>query len=68
MSRFVLAAFVFLSCSEPPPAPVIVALKADATGVTIEPDAPQWRYVTLAVATAGKPLDPLPAPGRSVGS
>lgn len=64
MSRFVLAALVFLSCSEPPPAPAIVALKADATGVTIEPDAPQWRYVTLAVATAGKPLDPLPAPGR----
>jgi cobalt-zinc-cadmium efflux system membrane fusion protein len=39
-------------------------VKADAKGVSLDADAPQWRYVTLAVAAAGKPIDPLPAPGR----
>lgn len=60
----VLALFVVLGCSKPPPIPLLPGVKADATGVSIAPDAPQWRYVTLAVAAAGKPIDPLPAPGR----
>ena len=62
LAAFALA--LLAGCTESSAAPVSVALKADATGVTIGPDAPQWRYVTLAVATPGKPIDPLPAPGR----
>ena len=63
-SAAVLALLVLFACAEPPPIPPVSGVKADATGVNIEPDAPQWRYVTLAVAAAGKPIDPLPAPGR----
>jgi cobalt-zinc-cadmium efflux system membrane fusion protein len=33
-------------------------------GVTLTPDAPQWKYVELAVAKEGPQLPPLPAPGR----
>ncbi len=40
------------------------ALKADARGVNLAPDAPQWKYVELKVAAEGQPLVPLPAPGR----
>jgi cobalt-zinc-cadmium efflux system membrane fusion protein len=39
-------------------------LKADAKGVDLTPDAPQWKYVELKVAEEGPPLVPLPAPGR----
>ena len=39
-------------------------LTADATGVTLAADAPQWKYVELAVAKQAAPLAPLPAPGR----
>ncbi len=40
------------------------ALKADAKGVTLAADAPQWKYVELSVASAGAPLAPLPVPGH----
>ena len=40
------------------------ALKADAKGVTLAADAPQWKYVELSVATAGPSLPPLPVPGH----
>ncbi|MEW6434354.1 MAG: efflux RND transporter periplasmic adaptor subunit [Myxococcota bacterium] len=39
-------------------------LKADARGVTLTPDAPQWKYVELAVAAKGPPLTPLPFPAH----
>jgi cobalt-zinc-cadmium efflux system membrane fusion protein len=42
----------------PPP------MKVDGNGVLLEVDAPQWRYVELAVAREGEPLAPLPSPGR----
>ncbi len=59
-----LALVAFASCTTPPALAPLPGVTADATGVSIAADAPQWRYVTLAVAAAGKPLDPLPAPGR----
>jgi len=52
------------ACAEAPAPLEASGVKADAKGVNIAADAPQWRYVTLSVAAAGKPLDPLPAPGR----
>lgn len=53
-----------LGCAaEEKPAPPR-ALTADPAGVTLAPDAPQWRYVTLAVAEKGPPLTPLPFPAR----
>lgn len=39
-------------------------MKADATGITLAADAPQWKYVELAVATLGPALQPLPVPGH----
>ncbi|MFZ5445202.1 MAG: efflux RND transporter periplasmic adaptor subunit [Myxococcota bacterium] len=59
-----LALLTLAACTEAPAPAVVVGVKADATGVNIEPDAPQWRYVTLSVAEAGQPIAPLPAPGR----
>ncbi|HEX2572659.1 MAG TPA: efflux RND transporter periplasmic adaptor subunit [Polyangia bacterium] len=46
------------------PAPPPPTLQADRAGVTLTPDAPQWKYVELAVAQEAAPLTPLPAPGR----
>ncbi len=40
------------------------AIKADTHGVTLTPDALQWKYVELAVAAEAVALAPLPAPGR----
>lgn len=59
------ALFFLAACSKPPP-PVDAAddLKADATGVTLSADAPQWKYVELAVAAAGPRLPPLPIPAH----
>ncbi len=37
---------------------------ADASGVTIARNAPQWRYVELGIAAVEKPLPPLPVPGH----
>lgn len=39
-------------------------IQADARGVTLAPDAPQWKYVQLAVAARGAPLTSLPFPAR----
>lgn len=47
--------------SAPEAAPTITA---DARGVTLTPDAPQWKYVELAVAQKGPPLTPLPFPAH----
>ncbi|MGV3625835.1 MAG: efflux RND transporter periplasmic adaptor subunit [Archangium sp.] len=37
---------------------------ADAQGVTLSSDAPQWKYLSIAVASEGAPLSPLPVPGH----
>jgi cobalt-zinc-cadmium efflux system membrane fusion protein len=37
---------------------------ADAKGIQLLPDAPQWKYVQLSVAEEDVGLPPLPAPGR----
>lgn len=61
--HIIAAVALVTSCSHPPSehAPTIVA---DDKGVTLAPDAPQWRYVELSAATAGEPLTPLPVPAR----
>ncbi|MFO0600182.1 MAG: efflux RND transporter periplasmic adaptor subunit [Myxococcaceae bacterium] len=53
-----------VACEPAPPSPLGPGVHADATGVNIDANAPQWRYVQLAVAQSGKAIDPLPAPGR----
>ncbi|MFO0594896.1 MAG: efflux RND transporter periplasmic adaptor subunit [Myxococcaceae bacterium] len=62
---FLALALVALGCSKKPlekdPAEL---MKADATGITLAADAPQWKYVELAVAAAGPTLAPLPVPGH----
>lgn len=74
MRRLLLGAFVTLGAgaaiaalvprSRPSPAVPASTLQADSTGVTLTPDAPQWKYVELGVAQEGPALTPLPAPGR----
>ena len=39
-------------------------MKVEGESITLAPDAPQWRYVELAVAAESSPLPPLPAPGH----
>lgn len=58
-----LVLLVFAGCKQDAP-DAVSHVQADARGVTLEPDAPQWRYVELAVAQEGAPLAPLPVPGR----
>ena len=67
MSRSLsITALVFVAACARSPKEVDApsALKADAKGVTLAADAPQWKYVELAVATAGASLAPLPVPGH----
>ena len=53
------------ACSKPPPPKdAAESIKADAKGVTLSADAPQWKYVELAVAAEGPQLAPLPVPGH----
>ncbi|MFT3711336.1 MAG: efflux RND transporter periplasmic adaptor subunit [Archangium sp.] len=59
-----LAVVALCACDSPPAATLTSGVHADATGVQIDANAPQWRYVQLSVAKAGKAIDPLPAPGR----
>jgi cobalt-zinc-cadmium efflux system membrane fusion protein len=63
-SLFLAAVLAAVACSKPPetkPAPTIIT---DAKGVSLTPDAPQWKYVELSVAQEGPPLTPLPSPGH----
>ena len=61
----VLSSFLCLACGSKEDAPSEAqAIQADARGVTLAPDAPQWKYVEVQAATEGQPLPPLPAPGR----
>ena len=61
-SGAVLLALV-CGCSKPPDAELKTPI-ADAQGVTLNADAPQWRYLTIAVAEEGPPLAPLPVPAH----
>ncbi len=69
---FVAAAVVVLALlgwliipRAPPPATAAPSpIAVDAAGVTLRPDAPQWKYVELAVAKVSPPLPALAAPGR----
>ena len=64
-NAFAISLLAFAACTNAPKALVSSpGLKADSSGISLEPEAPQWRYVALAAATAGKPIAPLPAPGR----
>ena len=40
------------------------AMTVEGGGINLTPDAPQWRYVELAVAKKGPALQPLPIPAR----
>jgi len=58
-----LALAVLAGCSAPPDAELKTPI-ADAQGVTLASDAPQWKYLTVAVAEEGPPLAPLPVPAH----
>jgi len=66
MKWFPLLLLVLVAACKKPAAEVDAAslIKADATGVTLAADAPQWKYVELSVATLGPALSPLPVPGH----
>ncbi len=59
-----ISSALWLTHREPASSHAPSPVRADATSVTMDGDAPQWRYVKLAVAEEGPPLAPLPAPGR----
>jgi len=60
----VLLLLAVAACSEHKSAPAAATIQADPRGVTLTPDAPQWKYVELAVAAKGPPLTPLPFPAH----
>jgi cobalt-zinc-cadmium efflux system membrane fusion protein len=65
MSRSLLPfLLVFAACAERHENATTTTIKADPRGVTLTPDAPQWKYVELAVAAKGPPLTPLPFPAH----
>ncbi|MBL9038967.1 MAG: hypothetical protein JNG84_10660, partial [Archangium sp.] len=55
---------VVSACAGRPPAGEKAPISADARGVTLAEDAPQWKYVELAGAQVAPRLAPLPLPGR----
>lgn len=59
----VLLVALLCACAAPP-APESKPPLADAQGVSLASDAPQWKYLTLAVADEGPPLAPLPVPAH----
>jgi len=60
----ILGVALLLGRSPPPQAPQAPAMTVNGDSVLLHPDAPQWRYVELAVAQENTALVPLPAPGR----
>ncbi len=58
----VVALFFLVACDKP--VEVTKPPLADAQGVTLAADAPQWKYLSLADAAEGPPLSPLPVPGH----
>jgi cobalt-zinc-cadmium efflux system membrane fusion protein len=41
-----------------------IDMTTDRSGVNLSPQAPQWRYLELAIAAEKPPIPPLPAPAR----
>ena len=60
----VLLAGALSACEGAPVKSPTAEVSADARSVTLSPDAPQWKYVELAIASLGPALPPLPVPGR----
>lgn len=65
MRSSLLLCLLAIGCSRatPPPAET-PGIRADAQGVTLASNAPQWDYLELGVAAAQAPLSPLPVSGR----
>ncbi|MDP2269138.1 MAG: efflux RND transporter periplasmic adaptor subunit [Archangium sp.] len=64
MKTLLLLCLSFVACTPSPTPERAPAISADARGVTLSPDAPQWKYVELSVAAASPALAPLPVPGH----
>ena len=64
MKRLLPLIVLAIACTKPPAAEHTPTMVSDAKGVTLTPDAPQWKYVELKAAEEGIPLAPLPVPGR----
>lgn len=60
-----LLAFLSLAaCQKHPSSAPPETIGTDGKGVTLTEDAPQWKYVEMAVAKKQPPLAPLPVPAR----
>lgn len=59
-----LAVGLLLACARPTAKAEASTVQTDSAGVTLAPQAPQWRYLTLSVAQAQEPLAPLPIPSH----
>lgn len=64
MNRLLLCAVAAAACSKPEEVKTTPTIVTDAKGVSLTPDAPQWKYVELSVAQESTPLTPLPSPGH----
>lgn len=62
--RYLIPLVLFVGCHSKVADVAPTTLSADARGVTLTPDAPQWKYVELAIAQQGPALAPLPVPGH----
>jgi membrane fusion protein, heavy metal efflux system len=54
----------YLLLRTPVAAAKVPSITASQGGVSLAPNAPQWRYIEMAIAEAKPPLPPLPAPAR----
>lgn len=68
MRRDLFSALLALSLAacgdKPKPVTPVETIKSDGKSVILTDDAPQWKYVEMAVARKQAPLTPLPVPAR----
>jgi cobalt-zinc-cadmium efflux system membrane fusion protein len=68
MRRDLFSALLALSLAacgdKPKPVNPVETIKSDGKSVILTDDAPQWKYVEMAVARKQAPLTPLPVPAR----